>query len=102
MARSPSACYFGDRISLRLRTPTMTPAIVPFNSRRKYQVRARTVARGSPRLVALASLQTGGYEWMIRTAASSSARSPAASRVRTWVRCWSRAVIVLVSLMPGD
>src|SRR5665811_2566367 len=47
LERSHSACYpQGLDLSLRLRAPTMTPAIVEFNSRRKYQVHPRTTAGG--------------------------------------------------------
>ena len=52
LERNPSACHCptgGSNLSLRLRTPTMTPAIAPFNSRRKYQVHPRTAASGPRR-----------------------------------------------------
>ena len=44
VARSPSARCGprGSDVSLRLRGPTMTPAIVPFNRSRKYQVHPGT------------------------------------------------------------
>jgi hypothetical protein len=50
LERNPSACHRpgGSDLSLRLRAPTMTPALAPFNSKRKYQVHPRTERRRDP------------------------------------------------------